>query len=387
MSTDWKALAHVTADGPLPSTAKLVYWYLWTLAGREPGEIMLGAAVLGAAVGRSPRTVAKSLRDLAERRLIEIRKPRHRSEFRVWVFGPAPARDKTEATPDPQRRIAFEESDHPDGPGNGVYGAEDGAEPCAVNPELDPNGVYGAVNGAEPGAVNPGNHPQEPRNGVYGAEPCAVNDGNHPEGAESGPRFCDSARAACREPAATHLLSARGRLPIPNYQEQFLPTSQLPIPNTSSSADPARAECAVKPGCTTGNSSPPSASGATGLAPAIAEAIERAGEPSAVERQILAVVPELAQAAVVGQRRLDGMHALRDAVRLVVEHGVPPRDLGTILNHVRAMRAAGTLRNPGGFFRTKIDELAGRYGIELRRPPSRASPAGGRRSEVGGRKR
>ena len=56
------------------------------------------------------------------------------------------------------------------------------------------------------------------------------------------------------------------------------------------------------------------------------------------------------------------------AADLVTVHGLPPADLKHILADMAAMRDAGRLTSPGGFFHAKARELAARHGLPWPNP-------------------
>ncbi|MBN2024045.1 MAG: hypothetical protein JW809_14780 [Pirellulales bacterium] len=373
--TFFDSLAPLHADNRIGASVARAFEWLWHQTRGKPGYILFTTRDLAYFFRRAQSRADEWIDKLVEAGLIEIIERTPRGVLHVYVYHPNPAAERRRDPPDPQRRLAFaDQTQEWDEPARAIpFSApktESGSPSIPVSsPKTESDGGKAPEGGAAVGESFPVSSPKTESDG-----------GKAPEGGA----------AAGRDDPAAHLSSAcagaPARLPITNTKKSILPTSQSlptqPLPSGHEVGDResgigdrgsgllpprvARAESRVP--------SPDSAAPIGAILPAaIGQAIDAAtderGAAARLEARILRAVPELAKRECVDGKWLDGLHAARDAVRLVLDAGVSERDLGAIFNDVRALRAAGNLANPGGFFRYKVDELARRHGIDLRAPP------------------
>lgn len=110
-----ESLGLLLTDRKLGSASKLAFLQLWEYSGCQPGRIIITAAWLGGAFGRSPKSAWDWLEELAKHDLIALgERNERRGTVAVDVFNPCPGNRQEIA--DPQTRLPL--SFHPEGQGN-----------------------------------------------------------------------------------------------------------------------------------------------------------------------------------------------------------------------------------------------------------------------------
>jgi hypothetical protein len=128
--TIMEELAAVFRDERLGAATKLAFLYLWTAAGRRPGELVVSLTHLGAAYGRTRRAAHKWIGQLAEIGLVQVDDHDERAgKVYLTVWHPSPG--KRERRPDPQQRLPLSYDRPPEPPPRDVSAPQRPADPPA----------------------------------------------------------------------------------------------------------------------------------------------------------------------------------------------------------------------------------------------------------------
>ena len=309
-----ESLRPVMRDGRLTGAAKLLYWWLWlTLCGR-PGYLAVTGHSLVAFFNdpvkpTSDSTGWKWVEKLKTVGLVDVVDRDRRSGVgKLYVYHPRPEfRTLRPKSDDRQMELPFTQ------PEDGEAAYRQAAEADSVGPPS-------------------------------GGQPAAGPAQRRGPSLTTGERQAESAEMAGGGAAAGR--AQRRALHCTNEKETSkLPMSQRKLSNEFNEREPGE----------------PVAIGSF-LGDVIEDSLAKSFAAMADPKRQKAMLTERVLMTV--RDKSMGHHLARKAAELVVYQNVPIDQFDTMLVHVEAMRAAGSLRSPGAFFNTLVTDLALRHGID-----------------------
>ncbi|MBE3131538.1 MAG: hypothetical protein IMZ54_12600 [Acidobacteria bacterium] len=376
MPTD-RSLERLSQDCSIGQALKFCFWFFWNELGGRPGSYSITAAKLGVALGKSTKSAREWIERLAELRLIEIvGRDKERGVYQLYVYHPTPGHDDSSpARVNPQLSLPLEvelppskrleaSNEHPRSkPGGGDAGkagspqtnssrgvGDFGAEIPEGGQDL---GDFGAEIPDPPGKKSPRSPEAEmaqvPVGLGFAASYREVRSGILEQKSPS------KTPPVAIFPQCTNVikdLSYQCTNDTKETNEAEQPEEGSGILEQKSPRAEAAGVCAQKP--------PRPANGEDRLAAPFEAALAIVApsyeqQKSRMIAEIRHLVPELFHGT---SGWLAGY-----AADLVLRSAVPVQELDHVLCDVAAMRAAGSLKNPGAFFNAKIHTLAAAYGV------------------------